>query len=47
MQITEHVYARHIDDKAVAHPGGSNIFFVGDPKDEMVIIDAGDQAKEW
>jgi len=47
MQITDHVYARHIDDKAVSHPGGSNIFFVGDPKEEMVIIDAGDQAKEW
>ena len=47
MQVAPHVYAAHIDDKAATHPGGSNIFFVGDPKEEMVIVDAGDQALEW
>ncbi|MBI2855825.1 MAG: MBL fold metallo-hydrolase, partial [Chloroflexi bacterium] len=47
MQVTPHVYAAHIDDKAVSHPGGSNIYFVGDPREEMVIVDAGDQAREW
>ena len=47
MQVTEHVFVAHIDDKAAAHPGGSNIYFVGDPKDHMVIIDSGDQAMEW
>ena len=41
MQITPHVYNMHIDDGAVSHPGGSNNYFVGDPSDEMVLIDTG------
>ena len=47
MQVTTHVYAVHIADTAVAHPGGSNIYFVGDPSEGMVIIDTGEQDREW
>ena len=47
MQITPHVYNMHIDDGAVSHPGGSNNYFVGDPSDEMVLIDTGDHWREW
>jgi len=47
MQITPHVYNMHIDDGATAHPGGSNNFFVGDPSEEMVLIDTGDYQREW
>jgi ribonuclease/clavin/mitogillin len=47
MQVTPHVYAKHIDDDAVSHPGGSNNYFVGDPTEEMVIIDTGQIDREW
>ena len=47
MQVTPHVYAMHIDDDSVYHPGGSNNYFVGDPRDEMLLIDTGDQQREW
>ena len=47
MQVTPHVYVMHIDDGAVFHPGGSNNYFVGDPHGEMVLIDTGDQHREW
>ena len=47
MQVTPHVYAMHIDDDSVYHPGGSNNYFVGDPHDEMLLIDTGDQQREW
>jgi endoribonuclease LACTB2 len=47
MQITTHVYVMHIDDGAAFHPGGSNNYFVGDPQREMVLIDTGDQQREW
>ena len=47
MQITPHVYSVHIADTAVAHPGGSNIFFVGDPSEGMVIVDTGEQDRDW
>ena len=47
MQITPHVYNMHIDDGAVSHPGGSNNYFVGDPADEMALIDTGDHWREW
>ena len=47
MQITPHIYNMHIDDGAISHPGGSNNYFVGDPKDEMVLIDTGDHWREW
>src|ERR671930_2169904 len=47
MQVTPHVYVMHIDDGAAFHPGGSNNYFVGDPGQEMVLIDTGDQHREW
>ena len=47
MRVSEHIYNMHIDDGAPSHPGGSNNFFVGDPKKEMVLIDTGDYQREW
>lgn len=47
MQVTPHVYVMHIDDDSVYHPGGSNNYFVGDPRDTMVLIDTGDQQRVW
>lgn len=47
MQVTRHVNVMHIDDGAVSHPGGSNNYFVGDPKEGMALIDAGDHQREW
>ena len=47
MQITEHVYNMHIEDGSIAHPGGSNNFFVGDPSEDMLLIDTGDHDREW
>ena len=46
MKISKHVYNMHIDDGHIAHPGGSNNFFVGDPDKEMILIDTGDYEKE-
>jgi glyoxylase-like metal-dependent hydrolase (beta-lactamase superfamily II) len=47
MQVTPHVYVMHIDDGAAFHPGGSNNYFVGDPREAMVLIDTGDQQRDW
>jgi len=47
MQASEHVHVRHSDDHAVSHPGGSNNYFVGHPDEGMVIIDTGDQQRQW
>lgn len=47
MQVSPHVYVMHIDDGAVFHPGGSNNYFVGDPHKAMVLIDTGDQHRQW
>lgn len=47
MQIKPHVWVMHIDDGATAHPGGSNNCFVGDPAEEMVLVDTGDYEREW
>ena len=47
MQITPHVYQMHIDDDSDFHPGGSSNYFVGDPDDEMALIDAGDLQRSW
>lgn len=46
-KIGAHTYRLHINDTAVFHPGGTNIYFVGDPKDEMALIDTGEQDREW
>ena len=47
MQATSHVYVMHIDDQSVSHPGGSNNYFVGHPDEGMVLIDTGDQQRQW
>ncbi|HZA25616.1 MAG TPA: MBL fold metallo-hydrolase [Dehalococcoidia bacterium] len=51
MQITEHVYSTHImEDQntfGAMHPGGTQIYFVGDPKDHMVMIDSGEPYRSW
>ena len=51
MQITEHVYSTHImEDQAsfgAMHPGGTQIYFVGNPKDHMVLIDSGEPYRSW
>jgi len=45
--LTPHVHVFHIDDGADSHPGGSNNYFVGDPKEEMLLIDTGDHKRVW
>ena len=51
MRVTPHVYRLHIaedtNDGGVMHPGGSNIYFVGDPLLEMVVIDTGEHYRAW
>ena len=51
MQITAHVYSTHIleDQNTFGshHPGGTQIYFVGDPRDRMVIIDSGEPYRSW
>ena len=47
MQISPHVYSVHIDDDSFFHPGGSNIFFVGNVSSGMFMIDAGENDAKW
>ena len=47
MQVSAHVHSVHIADTAVAHPGGSNIFFAGNPSESMVLVDTGEHDREW
>ena len=51
MQITEHVYSTHIvEDQntfGAMHPGGTQIYFVGDPRQDMVMIDSGEPYRSW
>ena len=51
MQITNHVYATHIEEDpggfGAMHPGGTQIYFVGDPNDRMVVVDSGEPFRTW
>ena len=47
MQVSPYVYQMHYNDDSDFHPGGSSNYFVGDPEDEMVLIDAGDLQRRW
>ena len=51
MQITEHVYSTHIREDqntfGAMHPGGTQIYFVGNPQDHMVMIDSGEPYRSW
>ncbi len=51
MRIAEHVYSTHIQEDqstfGAMHPGGTQIYFVGDPNDHMVIVDTGEPYRSW
>ena len=51
MQIAEHIYSTHIlEDQrtfGAMHPGGTQIYFVGDPNDHMVMVDTGEPYRAW
>lgn len=47
MEVKPNIHVMHIDDDSVYHPGGSNNYFVGDPHEEMVLIDTGEQQRDW
>lgn len=51
MQITEHIYSTHIlEDQSTfgaMHPGGTQIYFVGDPSGDMVLVDSGEPYRHW
>jgi glyoxylase-like metal-dependent hydrolase (beta-lactamase superfamily II) len=51
MQITAHIYSTHILEDpntfGAHHPGGTQIYFVGDPTDHMVVIDSGEPYRSW
>ena len=51
MQITDHVYSTHISEDpntyGAMHPGGTQIYFVGDPAGRMVMIDSGEPYRHW
>lgn len=51
MQITDHVYSVHIAEDpngyGAMHPGGTQIYFVGDPDGRMVMIDSGEPYRHW
>jgi len=51
MQIAEYIYSTHIQEDQSAfgamHPGGTQIYFVGDPNDHMVMVDTGEPYRSW
>ena len=51
MQITQHIYSTHIQEDpstfGAMHPGGTQIYFVGDPAGRMVVIDSGEPYRFW
>ena len=51
MQITDHVYSTHIQEDpstfGAMHPGGTQIYFVGDPSESMVMVDSGEPYRFW
>ena len=51
MQITDHVYSTHIEEDpngyGAMHPGGTQIYFVGDPGESMVMVDSGEPYRFW
>ena len=46
-RIGQHIHRLHIKDTHAFHPGGTNIYFVGDPATEMTLVDTGEQDREW
>tara|TARA_B110000116_G_C16778451_1_gene557012 strand:+ start:206 stop:1039 length:834 start_codon:yes stop_codon:yes gene_type:complete len=51
MKISENVYRVHINEDdspfGAHHPGGSNIYFIGNPKTSMVVMDTGEHYRSW
>ena len=51
MQIAPHIYSTHIEEDPSAfgamHPGGTQIYFVGDPAEGMVVVDSGEPYRWW
>ena len=51
MQITDRVYSTHIEEDpngyGAMHPGGTQIYFVGDPGESMVMVDSGEPYRFW
>ena len=51
MRIAEYIYSTHIlEDQSTfgaMHPGGTQIYFVGDPNDHMVMVDTGEPYRAW
>ena len=51
MQITDHVYSTHIQEDpngyGAMHPGGTQIYFVGDSDESMVMVDSGEPYRFW
>ena len=51
MQITPHIFSTHIEEDPTTfgamHPGGTQIYFVGDPSDHMVVVDSGEPYRAW
>jgi ribonuclease/clavin/mitogillin len=51
MRIAQNVYSTHIQEDqstfGAMHPGGTQIYFVGDPKEHMVMVDSGEPYRAW
>ena len=51
MRIAEYIYSTHIQEDqstfGAMHPGGTQIYFVGDPNDHMVMVDTGEPYRSW
>ena len=51
MQISDHVYSTHIQEDpngyGAMHPGGTQIYFVGDPGESMAMVDSGEPYRFW
>lgn len=51
MQISDHIFSTHIQEDqrtfGAMHPGGTQIYFVGDPGDHMVVVDSGEPYRSW
>ena len=51
MQITQRIYSTHIQEDpstfGAMHPGGTQIYFVGDPAGRMVVVDSGEPYRFW
>ena len=51
MQIAPHIYSVHIAENPATfgamHPGGTPIYFVGNPQEQMVMVDSGEPYRSW